>query len=95
MVLTIISTFLSLIHMIWDGAGVMDSDHGAKVATFVVLFLLGAAAGVASVMLSAYTCRAVCCSKLSTEGAVYFTANNGKGSNGNYMSKNINGIFST
>ena len=73
MVFTILASFLSIWHMIMDSIGTSEStgDGGKKVA-FLVLFLLGITAGIVSVILAGFTCQAVCCSKVRSEGAVFF-----------------------
>ena len=76
MVFTIITAFLSMWHMIWDAVGTFDSTEGGKKSVFAILFLMGILAGIVSVVLAGYTCQAVCCSKVRTEGAVIFQNSN-------------------
>ena len=76
MVLTIITALLSMWHMIWDAVGTFDSSGGGKKTVFAILFLMGILAGIVSVVLAGYTCQAVCCSKVRTEGAVIFQNSN-------------------
>ena len=59
--------------MIMDSIGTSESaDDGGKKVAFLVLFLMGITAGIVSVILAGFTCQAVCCSKVRSEGAVFF-----------------------
>ena len=93
MVFTILASFLSIWHMIMDSIGTSESagDGGKKVA-FLVLFLLGITAGIVSVILAGFTCQAVCCSKVRSEGAVFFQ-HNPTSDNSQTATTNNNGAF--
>ena len=94
MVFTILASFLSIWHMIMDSIGTSESaDDGSKKVAFLVLFMMGITAGIVSVILAGFTCQAVCCSKVRSEGAVFFQHKPTTDNNSQTATTNNNGAF--
>jgi len=81
MVLSIISAVMAVPHMVFDGIGASSpwgyhGYHGyyhSKVETvlYSFLFILGLAAAIISIVLSSYTCRAICCRRINAGSVIY------------------------
>lgn len=71
MVFSITSAVLAVPRMVFDAFGAEWSYQVEAVGLYSFLFILGLAGAIISIVLSSYTCRAVCCRK-SNAGSVIF-----------------------
>merc|ERR1712018_670567 len=77
MVLSIISAVMAVPHMVFDGIGASSPwryhFYHDKVETvlYSFLFILGLAAAIISIVLSSYTCRAICCRRINAGSVIY------------------------
>ena len=76
MVFSILSACMAVPHMTLDGIGagyrhIYRLEH--VVGLYWTLFILGLCGGITSIVLSSYTCRAVCCRRSKTAGTVLYT----------------------
>jgi len=78
MILTIISACMSVPYIVLDGIGFSIRPYGyyrrndAHMALFALMFILGLAAGISAIVVSALTCRTTCCKTSSSDGAVMY-----------------------
>merc|ERR1712241_472678 len=77
MVLSILSAVMTIPNLTFDSIGVANSTdgyhsyHAGLAATYSINLIQALAAGIISIVVSAYTCQAVCCRK-STAGSVIY-----------------------
>merc|ERR1719471_960795 len=78
MVFSIISACMAVPHMTIDGIGIGEHSWRSRglgfagVLMYSILFVLGLAGGIISIVLSSYTCRAVCCRRTRNVGSVIY-----------------------
>jgi len=77
MVFSILSACMTIPHMTLDGIGAGYSSNyrwndGTALGLYCFLFILGLKAGIVSIVISSYTCRAVCCRKVKANGTVMY-----------------------
>lgn len=76
MVLSIISAIMSIPHMTIDGiaAGAVSGYRydGRALGLYCFMFLLSLLAGILSIVISSYTCRAICCRRTNYGGSVVY-----------------------
>jgi len=79
MVFSILAACMSVPYIVLDGIGIGDSsyrsyrsDQGDKMAVYSVMLILGLTSAIASIVLSALTCRTVCCRAVKSAGAVMY-----------------------
>merc|ERR1712038_720180 len=84
MVFSILAACMAVPHMTLDGIGAGEgrrwssSRHqGLKTGLYSFLFLLGLGGGITSIVLSSYTCRAVCCRRSKNSGTVVYNPTGG------------------
>jgi len=76
MVLSIVSAAMTIPNLTLDGIGIEYSSghyygHAGMAATYSINLILALAAGIISIIVSAYTCQAVCCRKSSAGSVMY------------------------
>jgi len=76
MVFSILSAVMSIPHMTIDGIGAAIgsgySFDGTAVGLYSFMFILALLAGILSIIISSYTCRAVCCRRTNYGGSVMY-----------------------
>lgn len=76
MVMSIVSACMSIPHIVMDSIGVAMATgyryNSANVGLFGFLIFLGVTAGITLIILSAFTCRAICCGSIKTNGTVMY-----------------------
>lgn len=77
MVFSILSALWSIPHMTIDGIGAVDYSSrwgfdGTAVGLYSFMFILALLAGILSIVISSYTCRAVCCRRTNYGGSVMY-----------------------
>merc|ERR1719394_905362 len=76
MVFSITSAVLAVARMVFDALGASDASypwryHVGDVWLYSFLFILGLAGAIISIVLSSYTCRAVCCRRSNAGSVIY------------------------
>jgi len=78
MVLSIISASMTIPNVVLDGIGLgihansYRRSYGDQTGLFAFMLFIGMMAGIASIVLSALTCRTSCCSTVKTPGTVIY-----------------------
>jgi len=75
MVLSILSAAMTIPNLTFDSMGVASSTgyyvHAGLAAAYSINLILALVAGIISIVVSAYTCQAVCCRKSSAGSVIY------------------------